>query len=127
MMQYHYTYILRLKNGQEYIGVRSAKVPPDEDVLYLGSSKFVLKEDVIFKSIIDVFDTRQEAINHEIELHDRYDVCRNPDFANRAKQTVMGFDSTGRLCTEETREKLREAHKNNPRYLGHKNSLGRVL
>ncbi|MGL5075142.1 MAG: hypothetical protein ACRDBG_04795, partial [Waterburya sp.] len=24
-------------------------------------------------------------------------------------------------------EKLREAHKNNPRYLGHKNSLGRVL
>lgn len=114
MKKYHYTYILRLFDGREYIGVRSSVTSPELDSKYLGSSKYIKKQDVAFKSIIETFETRQEAIRHEIELHDRYDVCRNPNFANRAKQTVAGFDSQGRVVTEETRAKMR----------GNKNCLG---
>ncbi|MGL5075681.1 MAG: hypothetical protein ACRDBG_07540 [Waterburya sp.] len=34
-------------------------------------------------------------MEHEIELHNRYNVGTNPIFANRAKQKSTGFDTTG--------------------------------
>ncbi len=95
MKKYHYTYFLHLTNGQYYIGVRTSLKMPVDDSKYLGSSKYIKKHQVISKGVIRVFKTRIDAINHEIELHNRYDVVKNPLFANRSKQKTDGFDTTG--------------------------------
>lgn len=126
MIQYHYTYILRLRNGQEYIGVRSSKVLPELDTQYLGTSKYFKKQDVAFKSIIETFKSRDEAAQHEIELHDRYDVGRNPGFANRAKATTsrLAFNTQGTTRTEEYKEHMRSVMKGKQNCLNKKNALG---
>jgi hypothetical protein len=45
------------------------------------------------KRVLQWFDTAKEAIAHEIELHDRYDVARNEMYYNARKQTATGFNA----------------------------------
>jgi hypothetical protein len=95
----HYTYFLTAKepfNGMKYyIGVRSCKVNPEEDK-YLGSSRVIKRNKItVDKHILATWDTRQEAISHEILLHDCFDIAKNKEFFNQAKQTCVGFDTTG--------------------------------
>lgn len=45
--------------------------------------------------IIKTFDSREEAMRHEIELHNKYDVAVNPKFYNKAKATSTGFTMQG--------------------------------
>jgi hypothetical protein len=47
------------------------------------------------KIIIAIFETRKEAIEAEIILHEFYSIHLNPHFANRAKQTSTGFNQEG--------------------------------
>ena len=130
---YHYTYrITNLNptdNRKYYYGVRSSKCHPKYDN-YWSSSKY-LKEDInklgkdnFKKKIIKIFITRQEALKHEIFLHNKFNVAKNSVFYNRAKQTNTGFDITGtnRSQSSITRQKisssskgkiLSETHKNN--------------
>jgi len=72
---------------------------PEEDTKYFGSFR-----DKTFnpteKTILFVCETREEAMEIEIELHDFFDVAVNPQFANRSKQTSTRFDSTGVPRTE---------------------------
>ena len=100
-MMYHYTYLIENKlNGKKYIGVRSSQNDPNTD-FYWSSSKSLKHEinligrDNFRKIILDIFDTRKEAVYNEIELHKFYDVGNNPNFYNKAKQTSTGFDTTG--------------------------------
>jgi hypothetical protein len=117
----HYTYFLTAKepfNGMKYyIGVRSCKGNPEEDK-YSGSSK-VIKQNKIAadKHILATWDTRQEAVSHEILLHDCFDVAVNKEFFNKAKQTSVGFDTTGTIghnagkkLSPERIEKLRQSN-----------------
>lgn len=92
----HYTYELKFENGMKYIGVRSCKCPIEEDS-YLGSSKIIPAELYITctKTILATFNTRIEAISDEIRLHNLYDVCKNSEYYNQAKQTHTGFDQQG--------------------------------
>jgi len=95
----HYTYFLTAKepfNGMKYyIGVRSCKNSPEEDK-YLGSSKVIKRNKIaVDKNILATWETRQEAVSHEILLHDCFDVAVNKEFFNQAKQTSVGFDTTG--------------------------------
>lgn len=97
---YHYTYALkRVKDGKLYIGVRSSRCPPEEDVSYMSSSKSIrddLRAGVRFrKQIIATWSSRKKAVKHEVELHEKYDVARNPKFLNKVKQTTSGFDRSG--------------------------------
>lgn len=95
---YHYTYLLQHKTqDKRYIGCRSCRCLPVEDISYWGSSKHLpsnISEEHV-KIILKQFPTRKEAIAHEIYLHDINDVGSNPSYYNKAKQTSTGFDTSG--------------------------------
>jgi hypothetical protein len=91
---YHYVYYSYEEWGRGYIGVRSCKCLPEEDTKYFGSfydKSFKPTE----KDILSVFETRKDALKAEIALHDFYEVHKNPHFANKAKQTSVGFSPVG--------------------------------
>jgi hypothetical protein len=105
---HHYTYYSYEEWGRGYIGVRSCDCLPEEDIEYFGSftdTSFNPNQKIILKSN---YETRREASEDEIILHDFYDVAKNPHFANRAKATSTGFDTTGSSfsLTNETRKKI---------------------
>lgn len=107
----HYTYKITYNTGKYYIGVRSCNCNPEEDTKYLGSSKHTPNDKVILKEILDVFATRKEAVLNEIELHNKFEVSTNEMFYNKAKQTSVGFDTTGNILTEEHLDKVSKALK----------------
>jgi len=87
--RWHYVYYSYEQWGRGYIGRRSSKVHPSIDP-YMGSftdktfaptSKIILAE----------FDSVEEAIQAEINLHVFFAVDSNLHFANRARQTSTGF------------------------------------
>lgn len=90
----HYIYKSYEVGGREYIGSRSCNCLPESDIKYFGSFK-----DKTFnpteKTILFVCETRKEALEIEIELHDFFDVAVNPQFANLVKQTSTGFSTAG--------------------------------
>lgn len=90
MKNYHYTYLLIGLDRRFYIGVRSCECLPEEDK-YMGSFKDKTFKP-ISKHIQQVFETREEAITHEIELHNKFEVALDNNFANKAKQTSVKFD-----------------------------------
>jgi hypothetical protein len=101
----HYTYVLKVKEPTDaralYIGVRTCKAQPELDSTYLGSCKPLkawIKNngaDKVEKIILARWATREEALSHEILLHDCFDVGRSQEFWNRAKQIATGFDTAG--------------------------------
>ena len=99
MTQHHYVYRSFEEKGREYIGRRTCDCLPEEDTKYFGS----FKDKTFFpteKTILFVCETREEAAEIEIELHDFFDVAVNPQFANKAKATSTKFDTTGVPQTE---------------------------
>lgn len=105
VIMFHYTYKIHYSDGKYYIGVRSCKCKPEEDTKYKGSSKYTPNHLFVKKEILQVFQTRKEAVEHEIYLHDFYDVAVNIHFYNQAKQTHTSFDRTGTHQSEEHKEK----------------------
>lgn len=108
--QYHYVYLLidlhPTTSEQFYIGVRSCYCLPSEDNEYMSSSKHVAT-DRCDKIVLEEFESRKEAIQYEILLHEEKDVAKNKVFYNRAKQTSVGFDTSGtKLSTEQLAKKL---------------------
>ena len=91
--KFHYTYqITELSTNRKYIGVRSSNILPEEDIgiKYFSSSsnKEFIKNQKENPSnykyeVLIVFDTREEASDHEIELHEKYDVSRNNGYFNK--------------------------------------------
>jgi hypothetical protein len=101
---YHYTYMITVKNPTDarrlYIGVRSCKVPPEQDTYYGSCRPFRRwqKEhgvDGLHKQILAVWKSRDDALSHEVLLHDCFDVATNQEFWNQAKQKTEMFDTTG--------------------------------
>lgn len=129
---YHYTYMITVQNPTDsrkfYIGVRTCKVKPEDD-LYFGSCRpFRAWQKThgvegLSKQILAIWPDRASALSHEILLHDCFDVGRNEEFWNRAKQIAEGFDTTGtthigynkgKKWTEDQRKKLSESLKGHP-------------
>lgn len=92
-----------------YIGVRSCKCPIEEDTNYIGSGSAIPKHLFEFKEILQTFPTRKEALAHEIELHNQFNVACDPRFHNKAKQTSTGFDVLGVPQTPEHRSRISQA------------------
>ena len=106
-IMYHYVYYSYEEWGRGYIGVRSCKCLPEEDVKYFGSYT-----DKIFrptgKIILLIFETREKANQAEMHLHAAFDVARNPHFANKANSNSSGFPIIGPLPKEHA-EKIKLA------------------
>jgi len=118
MKNYHYNYIItNLNNYKRYIGVRSCNCWPTEDNKYTGSCKTLKKimvkegKEWFKKEIIALWDIRELAVEHEIRLHNYFEVGMNPMFYNQSKQTSTRWDTTGVKLSGETRKKLSEIHK----------------
>jgi len=102
---FHYTYsIQNIITQKRYIGVRTSLIEPYEDLgyKYFSSStdvEFVNEQKInpinFIYDVIGIFNSRKEAVTHEIELHNFYDVAKNKNFYNKVKQTTTGFDTTG--------------------------------
>lgn len=88
--KHFYVYYSYEQWGRGYIGKRECWCLPEEDVKYFGSFS-----DKTFKPtekiILETFDTREEAYKAEKQLHDFYEVDKNPHFANKSKITDDGF------------------------------------
>jgi hypothetical protein len=82
MKKYHYTYYSYEEFGRGYIGKRSCKCSPEEDVKYFGSYT-----DKTFKPtqkiILETYNTAEDLAKAEEILHAFYDVAPNPHFANK--------------------------------------------
>jgi hypothetical protein len=90
-IEYHYVYYSYEEYGKGYIGSRTCKCFPTEDVNYFGSFKdksFKPTQKIILK---DDYSTREEAYIDEIILQEYYRVVENLHFANRAYQTSTKF------------------------------------
>jgi len=128
MSKHFYVYYSYEEFGRGYIGSRGCKCLPEDDYKYYGSF-----HDKTFnptqKIILGVYESRKDAYEAEILLHEFYDVARNPHFANRSKQTstkftlapgVRVYDKNfkdkiskihkGKVLSEETKEKIRQAN-----------------
>lgn len=98
----HYTYMITtpaVESQCMYIGVRSSKKTPEKDG-YMGSSKPLLawakqNPGVGRKIVLATWATRAEALEHEIFLHECFDVSRNRKFWNQSKATTTYFDVSG--------------------------------
>lgn len=116
---HHYVYYSYEEWGRGYIGVRSCKCLPKEDIKYFGSFK-----DKTFKPtkkiIIEEFTSREAASNAEISLHAFFNVVENLNFANRAKSTSTGFTRLGAKNTKETNKKIALINKGNKYCVGRK-------
>lgn len=92
----HYVYYSYEEWGRGYIGSRSTKKSLDNDSAYLGSFR-----DKTFrptqKIVLMEFDSGKEAREAEVLLHDFFNVAVNPHFANKAKQTSVGFSTEGTI------------------------------
>ena len=91
LKEYHYVYYSYEEYGRGYIGSRSCKCLPEEDINYFGSfcdKTFKPTQKIILK---DDYATREEAYADEIILQQYYKVAENPHFANRAYQTSTKF------------------------------------
>ena len=133
MSKHFYIYYSYEEFGRGYIGSRGCKCLPEEDFKYYGSF-----HDKTFKPtqkiIIGVYESRKDAYEVEILLHEFYDVARNPHFANRCKALTTGFTVEGvpinkgikksdefrklisesnkrRIVSDETRKKLSDNQK----------------
>lgn len=113
----HYVYrITNTKINKHYYGSRSCEIHPSEDlgIKYFSSSydkDFILDqkdnpENFKYK-IIKIFqESKDDAINFEIKLHEKFDVAVNENFYNQQKQRKNGFDRTGVKAKKETLEKM---------------------
>lgn len=123
----HYTYMItEIKTGRKYIGVRSTSNKPEYDlgVEYFSSS---LDSDFIFEQkhnpsnykyeILGIFDTRFEAINHEIELHNIHDVGNSSEYINFSNSKSSNFDMHGKVVVRDENGDTMVVSTDDPRYL----------
>ena len=114
MNKYHYVYKITNTNPNDgrkyYIGVRSSKVKPEDDTNYRSSSTF-LKQALIEighnnfnKEILSIWETRKEASDEEIRLHELHDVARNPEYYNKAKAKNNMFCTEGYVTVLDIRD-----------------------
>ena len=126
MKKFHYVYrITNTKEHKHYIGAHSSNILPEYDlgVKYFTSSRdgdFIKDQkengkDYIYQ-VLEFFDSRKEAIDREMYLHEIYAVDKNINFYNRKKQGSNKFDTSGYVLCEDVLGKNIMIKKEDPRY-----------
>jgi len=90
---FHFVYNSYEAWGRNYIGVHSTSNLDDG---YLGSSRDPTFKPIA-KDIIAFFETREEAKQAEITLHEFFEVETSPAFANLKSAKHMNFDHGGEV------------------------------
>jgi len=129
-----YTYVSYEIPGRLYIGYRKCPLneTPETDS-YLGSYRDKSFRPV-GKVILGIYDSREEALEAEIELHRINNVAKNPLFANKSRQTSTGFSyyRSGKKLTEHHRKNISQSalgvnnHNYKPRHWYH-NTYGEFI
>ena len=132
---YHYTYEISTTaptdERRRYIGVRSSVEHPMEDVYFGSCSSFKSWQRAngvtsLVKKVFAIFQTRAEAMLHEIKLHELYAVDASKEFFNKSKATSKRFfyartgDSNsfyGKKHTDKTKQLIRNNVLNNPNHI----------
>jgi hypothetical protein len=103
----NYVYYSYEEYGRGYIGSRGCKCSIEEDLEYLGTysdkSFYPTK-----KIILGTFETRKEAYEAEILLHNFFNVDINPHFANKCKATSSGFTCPKKFSDKEIENRLKQ-------------------
>ncbi len=127
-LSHHYVYgITHRWTSKRYIGAKSCFLLPKDNigVEYFSSStdkdfreELKLYPERFIFEVLKEFDTREEALLYEIELHERYDVRSNNDFYNLSNQAKNGFTAFGRTHTDDQKKEIskRMLGSNNPQY-----------
>lgn len=107
----HYVYYSYEDWGRGYIGVRQCKCNICEDE-YFGSY-YDKSFNPTNKIILMECNTREEALEAEVILHNFYDVKNNLHFVNQANQlsSKFDYDNTGMSMSKETKNKISKAKK----------------
>lgn len=124
---YYYVYrITNIENKKHYYGARQSKSLPKNDlgVIYFSSSKDIqfkdeqkqYKEKFKYK-IIKTFNNRLDMINYEIMLHNKFNVGKNVNFYNGAKQTSKSWDASGKTCVKDQYNNTYFVETNHPKIL----------
>ena len=116
---YYYVYRITCHHPdsipKHYYGFRGAVNPHQDE--YWSSSTYVRDaiqkygKEWFSKKILNVYDTRESAIDKEIALHTRFDVDRNEWFFNKCKQSKWGYNCTGTVMKGKTYEQVMGADK----------------
>lgn len=105
------------ENTKEYLGTTKGKTKRCSRYKYLVSNE----KHLLDKIILGIFDTKQDAIQYEIEMHNK--LFNDPLCLNGAKQTSNRFSASftgeehhffGKVHDEETRLKMRLAKLGKP-------------
>ncbi|CAK0879982.1 unnamed protein product [Prorocentrum cordatum] len=95
---------------------------PEADTSYMGSSSDAqFKQDRKHKLILTKHSTRADAVQAECFFHEFYNVGANSEFANRARQTSIGFDRQGVQHSESSKRKMSAAKRGDRHHLFGKN------
>lgn len=90
------------------LGIKYFSSSTDSDFINEQSSN----PNIFRYKIIKIFTNRNDALELEIRLHNKFDVGQNPLFYNKAKQTSTGFDMTGIPRTKEFKKHISELFTN---------------
>lgn len=106
---YHYVYLLTFDNGMSYIGAHSTTIKPELDTCYLGSGRALPERtpQSCTKEIVEIFNTRAEAINYEEKLIELNNAVKSPYFYNLRKRV---HDKHGSKLSSEHVENIRKQH-----------------
>ena len=104
---YHYVYLLEFDDGMAYVGLHSTVIKPELDVCYLGSGKALPPRSpkTCTKTIIKIFDNRQDAHEYECDLIKEWDCVKSPLFYNLRHKT---HDKHGSSLSAEHRQMISE-------------------
>jgi hypothetical protein len=93
--KFNYVYEMVYPNGMKYIGVRSCNCELVEDS-YVGSGFYIPEhmKQLGTKTILSLYQTREEAMNEEIRIHAMLDIKNNPEYYNRCNSTSTKFQVT---------------------------------
>ena len=94
----HYAYLLTFTDGMKYIGARSTHLSPELDASYLGSGRRLPKDRLdtrnVIKTILAVFQTREELMKYETFFIIQNQCVQSPDWYNMKSVT---FDRHGSI------------------------------
>lgn len=107
---YHYVYLLSFDNSMKYVGCHSTHLSPELDVTYLGSgSKLPARtHKTCKKEILSIHETREQAINAEIDFIQKNNCVNSEEYYNVRLKT---FDKHGSKLSENHKKIISENSK----------------
>ena len=121
--------ITNIVEKKHYYGYKSSVIHPSKvvGVTYFSSSKGIYGKQFIADQkenpqnykykIVQIFNSKDEALSREIRLHTKFDVKNHSKFYNKSNQTSTGFDTTGKFIAIDKEGNTFMADINDPRRL----------